>query len=134
MRFVWDEVKNRANKAKHGVRFEIAKLVFDDPLHVSVPDRHERGQESDGCIVVECGENRAGNGQPMFVKAAQKWRDPPGLQSSMYHQARQEKAHPQAEGPPPRARGRRNRRPRLRRRPPAPFQRRIAARSVDRAT
>ena len=45
MRFVWDEVKNRANKAKHGVRFEVAKLIFDDPLHVSVPDRHEHGQE-----------------------------------------------------------------------------------------
>lgn len=39
MRFVWDEAKNRANKAKHGVSFELAKRVFDDPLHLTVPDR-----------------------------------------------------------------------------------------------
>ena len=45
MQFVWDEVKNRANKVKHGFSFELAKLVFDDPLHLSVPDRHEHGEE-----------------------------------------------------------------------------------------
>ena len=45
MRFVWDETKNRANKAKHGVSFETAKRVFDDPLHVSIPDRHKHGEE-----------------------------------------------------------------------------------------
>jgi uncharacterized DUF497 family protein len=45
VRFVWDETKNRANKAKHGVGFELAQLVFDDPLHLGVPDRHEHGEE-----------------------------------------------------------------------------------------
>ena len=45
MRFVWDEAKNRANKVKHGLSFELAKRVFDDPLHVSIPDRHEHGEE-----------------------------------------------------------------------------------------
>ena len=45
MRFVWDEAKNRANEAKHGVNFEVAKLVFDDPFHISIPDRHEYGEE-----------------------------------------------------------------------------------------
>jgi uncharacterized DUF497 family protein len=45
VRFVWDETKNRANKAKHGVSFEIARRVFDDPLHVSIPDRYEHGEE-----------------------------------------------------------------------------------------
>lgn len=45
MRFVWDEAKNRANKAKHGLSFELAKLVFSDPLHLSLPDRHEHGEE-----------------------------------------------------------------------------------------
>jgi len=45
MRIVWDEAKNRANRIKHGVSFETARLVFDDPLHVSVPDRHEHGEE-----------------------------------------------------------------------------------------
>jgi uncharacterized DUF497 family protein len=45
MRFVWDETKNRANKVKHGVSFETAKRVFDDPLHLSIPDRREHGEE-----------------------------------------------------------------------------------------
>ena len=31
MRFEWDERKNRANYAKHGVSFEVARLVFNDP-------------------------------------------------------------------------------------------------------
>ena len=41
MRVVWDPKKNRANKAKHGISFELAALVFEDPLAHSVPDpRH----------------------------------------------------------------------------------------------
>ena len=31
MRFEWDESKNEANQQKHGVTFEFAALVFDDP-------------------------------------------------------------------------------------------------------
>jgi uncharacterized DUF497 family protein len=45
MRFTWDERKNRANKAKHGVSFEVAQRVLDDPLHVSYPDGSEHGEE-----------------------------------------------------------------------------------------
>jgi uncharacterized protein len=45
MKFSWDENKNLINKAKHGISFEIAKLVFDDPLHISIQDRHENGEE-----------------------------------------------------------------------------------------
>lgn len=45
MRFVWDNAKNRANRIKHGVSFETARLVFDDPYHISVPDQHEHGEE-----------------------------------------------------------------------------------------
>ncbi len=45
MRFEWDERKNRINKAKHGISFETARLVFDGPYHVSIQDRHENGQE-----------------------------------------------------------------------------------------
>ncbi len=44
MRFEWDEVKSAANRAKHGVGFETAALVFDDPLHISAPDRVEGGE------------------------------------------------------------------------------------------
>jgi len=45
MRIVWNETKNRANRRKHGVSFETAQLVFDDPFHISVPDRQEHGEE-----------------------------------------------------------------------------------------
>lgn len=35
MKFEWDEEKNRMNLQKHGVSFEEAKEVFDDPLQLS---------------------------------------------------------------------------------------------------
>ncbi len=38
MRFEWDEQKNRRNAAKHGISFEEARGVFEDPLHVSLLD------------------------------------------------------------------------------------------------
>jgi uncharacterized protein len=38
MRIVWDEEKNRGNRAKHGVSFELASFVFGDPLQMSQPD------------------------------------------------------------------------------------------------
>jgi len=41
MQFDWDDEKNRANLAKHGVSFELASYVFDDPLHHSVLDPYE---------------------------------------------------------------------------------------------
>jgi len=37
----WDEKKSRANLKKHGVSFEAAQLVFEDPLHMSRQDRVE---------------------------------------------------------------------------------------------
>lgn len=39
MQFEWDQEKNRQNKQKHGVDFEQAKQVFDDPLHLSILDQ-----------------------------------------------------------------------------------------------
>ena len=45
MRFVWDERKNLVNRARHGVAFEAASRVFDDPLHLSIQDRIEEGEE-----------------------------------------------------------------------------------------
>ena len=38
MRFEWDARKNEANTRKHGVSFEEAREVFDDPLHLSLLD------------------------------------------------------------------------------------------------
>jgi uncharacterized protein len=45
MRFEWDEEKNRANLVKHGVSFQTAKQVFDDPYHVSLMDRVEDSEQ-----------------------------------------------------------------------------------------
>lgn len=40
MRWTWDENKNRINQQKHGLSFETARLVFDDPLMAHLPDPH----------------------------------------------------------------------------------------------
>jgi uncharacterized protein len=44
VRFEWDEYKDRLNRAKHGVSFETARLVFNDPLQLSVQDRIVAGE------------------------------------------------------------------------------------------
>jgi uncharacterized protein len=36
--FEWDEAKAAANPAKHGVAFDEAKTVFDDPLYIDFYD------------------------------------------------------------------------------------------------
>jgi uncharacterized protein len=38
MPFDWDEAKNTANRKKHGVSFETAALIFDDPYALTQPD------------------------------------------------------------------------------------------------
>lgn len=38
MHWIWNEAKNRSNKLKHGLSFEIAQLIFDDPLAMSRRD------------------------------------------------------------------------------------------------
>ena len=43
MRWVWTDSKNRTNKRDHGLSFETAQLVFDDPLALSRPDPHADG-------------------------------------------------------------------------------------------
>jgi uncharacterized DUF497 family protein len=45
MLFSWDEGKNESNKKKHGVSFETAQLVFDDPNSYSRLDRLEGGEQ-----------------------------------------------------------------------------------------
>lgn len=44
MRWNWDSRKSTANRAKHGVSFDTAVHVFDDPLHASKPDVHPDGE------------------------------------------------------------------------------------------
>jgi uncharacterized DUF497 family protein len=43
MRWTWDSDKAAANLSKHGLSFETAGFVFDDPLHASKPDPHPAG-------------------------------------------------------------------------------------------
>lgn len=45
MRYEWDEAKNRNNLKKHGIDFETAVLVFDDPYSLSELDRIIDGEE-----------------------------------------------------------------------------------------
>jgi len=44
-RFEWVEKKSQANRAKHHVSFETAKLVFDDPFALSIQDRYVDNEE-----------------------------------------------------------------------------------------
>jgi uncharacterized protein len=43
VRWIWDPDKAAANRSKHGLSFETAILVFDDPLHASKLDPHPDG-------------------------------------------------------------------------------------------
>ncbi len=40
MEWHWDERKAKANRAKHGISFELAVLVFEDPMLLTLPDDH----------------------------------------------------------------------------------------------
>jgi uncharacterized protein len=43
MEFTWDSEKAAANWRKHGVSFEVATLVFDDPMLFNEADPHSDG-------------------------------------------------------------------------------------------
>lgn len=40
----WDDAKSRHNRRKHGLGFDTARLVFDDPLALSRLDAFEGGE------------------------------------------------------------------------------------------
>ena len=57
--FEWDDNKATSNLKKHGISFEEAAHVFDDPLALSEPDHSATGEErwktvglSDRCILL----------------------------------------------------------------------------------
>jgi len=58
MEFEWDESKAAANLANHGVSFEEAATVFDDPLLVDFYDPDHSDEEHRYLII---GESRRGN-------------------------------------------------------------------------
>lgn len=44
--FEWDSVKAASNQHKHGINFELAATVFNDPLMLSIPDKeHSEAEE-----------------------------------------------------------------------------------------
>jgi uncharacterized DUF497 family protein len=45
LRWSWDPNKDRSNRRKHGLSFEIALRVFSDPFAMSEQDRIEDGEE-----------------------------------------------------------------------------------------
>ena len=57
MEFKWDDKKAAANLANHGVSFDEAKTVFDDPLYVDFYDPDHSYDEHRYLIV---GESRQG--------------------------------------------------------------------------
>ncbi len=44
MRWTWDPEKNYLNRRSHGLSFETAVLVFDDPLAATTTDPYPREQ------------------------------------------------------------------------------------------
>lgn len=45
MQYEWDDNKNKTNQIKHGVSFETAQRVFEDPYILSRQDNHETGEQ-----------------------------------------------------------------------------------------
>jgi uncharacterized protein len=58
MRFNWDDSKAISNISKHGVSFEEAKTIFDDPLYVDFYDPKYYRDEDRYLIVGESHQGR----------------------------------------------------------------------------
>jgi uncharacterized DUF497 family protein len=71
MEFKWNEEKNRINKEKHGISFEEASAVFNDPMHLAfIDERFEYGEER----WITIGQVRS----EMFIVAAHTYMDVDG--------------------------------------------------------
>jgi uncharacterized DUF497 family protein len=57
MQFEWDSAKAAANLSKHGVSFDEARTVFDDPLYVDFYDPDHADAEHRYIII---GQSRRG--------------------------------------------------------------------------
>jgi uncharacterized protein len=58
MEFEWNKDKAKANLTKHGVSFDEAKTVFDDPLHVDFYDPDHSEDEERYIIVGQSQQGR----------------------------------------------------------------------------
>ncbi len=85
MEFEWDEIKNQKNYAKHGISFELACKVFEDPLAAFILERVENGEERWQAI------GQAGN-LPLLV-VVHTYRDYRGREKIRIISARQASTH-----------------------------------------
>ena len=79
MVFAWDEKKNRINRRKHGVSFETAAWIFEDPNVISYRDRvvdEEERWHAIGCaagiailLVVHTNKEQHGEEQIRIISA-----------------------------------------------------------------
>jgi uncharacterized DUF497 family protein len=77
MVLAWDDRKNRTNRRKHGISFETAARIFDDPNVVSYLDRvvdDEERWHTIGCaggivLVVHTSEEQHGEEKIRIVPA-----------------------------------------------------------------
>jgi uncharacterized DUF497 family protein len=79
MVFAWDENKNRINRRKHGISFETAARIFEDPNVVSYRDRvvdQEERWNAIGCaggiailFVVHTSEEQHGEEEIRIISA-----------------------------------------------------------------
>jgi hypothetical protein len=58
MEFEWDQKKAKLNLSKHGVSFEEAKTVFNDPLYVDFYDPDHSEEEYRYIIIGESSQGR----------------------------------------------------------------------------
>lgn len=58
MNFNWDETKAEKNLLKHGVSFEEAATVFDDPLYVDFYDPDHSDEEDRYIIIGQSRQHR----------------------------------------------------------------------------
>jgi uncharacterized protein len=58
MKFEWDEDKAKANLSKHGVSFDEAKAVFDDPLYIDFYDPDHSEDEERYIIIGQSQQHR----------------------------------------------------------------------------
>ena len=67
LEFEWDETKAVANQQKHGVTFEEAREVFDDPLSLTIADPAHSVDEARFATIGE-----SASGRLLFVSYAQR--------------------------------------------------------------
>jgi hypothetical protein len=66
--FEWDEAKNKENLRRHDVRFETAKLVFDDPFAITVRADSDEFEEERWITV-------GSTGRHLLFHVVSTWRD-----------------------------------------------------------